>query len=291
MELFNKKHASCEAGFDQPLIAYLNAKKEGRFTPPYIPEWDVGPLYQLCQKALMWHAASFENEAKELVSFILKHERFPTLWCPEKLYDEQDLSLLFAAIKEISLDEFSSERQGAYFLKNQYFDAAFTAQGFHSSLGAIYSKGFEIRAFGPQPLPLKDPGQFGVFGEAIDYWICSASQPEVWLKMQPLLQDRECKLDLHFVGVTPEEPLAFCFYVKTPFCSINGQEFKPKILTRFSGEGQRVDFQKITMESSQVHKIQIIPLAGFGGFWNCDFIVAFEIHPLQNSLQFSIINH
>lgn len=288
MELFNESQASCEAEFDQPLIAYLRAKKEGRTVAPFVPEWDLSQISKLCRKALAWSVCGFKKEAGELAHFILQYEKFLPLWSSQQDFNEEETRRLLTLVKSIEPVETEAPDFGASFFHSMTMDAAFTLSGNGTSLGMIRAGDVEIRAIGPQALPLTDNNRFGIKGKGINGWTSCFARPEVWVEVKYGLIEEECKISLNFVGLVPEAPTAFAFYVKAPSCKVGNDLLKPKTLTRFNGEGRKIQFNHLTIESSRSHKIQIIPLAGFGGFWNCEFLAAFEIHHLESQVSFSI---
>ncbi len=274
--------SSNETVENQLLLDYLRAKKGEKVAPPYLPRCDFGSLSQLCQLALLWQEAGFEKEAGQLAHWLSSLEEFIALWCSEKEFDEEKTRHCFSLLTKIEpIPGWKPDFEVMVF-KDLPIYAAFTWVGKGTSLGAIWANGVEIRAFGPQALSLC----FGIQGKGIDGWSRCFALPEVWLRISPRWE--EGKFDLYFVGLTLETPVTFAFYVKAPSCEIGGECFKPKSLRRFSGEGKAVRFGSLAIESREMHRIQIIPLAGEGCFWNCDFLVSFEIHPLTPQVSFSI---
>lgn len=261
------------------LSRYLRAKKEGRTTAPYIPQATLMPVHKLCQLALSWREAGFEKEAGELAYWLAPLEPFPTLWCPEKEFNEKEAARLFSLlstiqpIPSVSPLEFTRLEQ-----------AVFTLSGHGTSLGMIPIGQGAIRAFGPQSPSL----QFGIEGEGIDGWTRSKAFPEVWLEMKSAHVEGKYQLDLRFVGLMPATPLSFAFYVKAGSCQIGPDLLKPKSLRRFNGEGRGVQLDNWVIESAFTHKMEVIPLAGEGCFWDSEFLVSFEIHPISPQISFSI---
>jgi hypothetical protein len=280
MELSN--HTSCGADkVYQPLLEYIGKKARGEFTPPYVPKCPLLPLHKLSQLAVLWKEAGFAKEASELAHWILQLAPFPALWCPEKEYREMDrkeLASLHPVVGEAPAIDLTLLRAGA-------ISAALTLDGEGTSLGAIRGHGVEIRAFGPQSASL----QFGIQGRGLDGWTHTAAYPEVWLEMKPAVEKETLKLDVRFVGITLETPLFFAFYVKAHSCQIGAEVLKPKSLRRYQGEVARVAFdQKLTIEVGQPQKVQVIPLAGEGCFWDTDFLILFELNPFLSQVSFRI---
>ncbi len=283
--LFNDIQSGCEADLFQPLTAFLRAQKMGKIAPPYVPQWDIRSLRQLCTLALLWSDAGFHEEAGRLAHWLKQFESFPSLWCPEKEYQTGNF---FSQLSKIDPIPGENPDFGTTLFQSPKLSAAFTLAGNGTSLGVVQSKEVEIRALGPQALPLNEPSGFGIKGRGLDGWTRCYAMPEVWLELKADCKETECKLDLRFVGLKPETPLAFVFYVKAPSCQIGQEILKPKSLRRFLGEGNQAALGKLTIASSCNHKIQIIPLAGEGCFWDTEFLVAFEMQPFISQTSFTI---
>lgn len=284
--MFDETHSSCEADVDQPLSAYLRAKKRGRLTPPYIPKCNLMPVHKLCKLVLLWNEAGFKKEAGALRAWLSQLEPFLSLWCTDKEYNEQEGRLLFSCLSQIEPIAGGEPDFNLTLLNTSALSAALTLDGRGTSLGMIRGEDVEIRAFGPQSTSLS----FGIQGKSLDGWTSVAPFPEVWLEMRHELKEREIKFDFRFIGLKPEMPLSLSFYVKGQSCQIGTETLKPKSLRRFYGESRSVTFEnKLTIESSQPHKVQVIPLAGEGCFWDCEFLVSFELHPFASQASFSIV--
>lgn len=283
MRLFDEIHSSCEADVYQPLLEYLRAKKMGKNTPPYIPKWGLMSVLKLTKLALLWHEAGFSKEATHLSNWLLKLEPFLPLWCSDKEYDEKEGKRLFSLLHKLKSAPGEEPEFNLAILSTPKISAALTLDGNGTSLGVIRAGEFEIRAFGPQDNSLN----FGIKGRSIDGWTRVAAFPEVWLEMNHRFKDDECKFDFRFIGLKPENPLYLAFYVKAQSCQIGNEVFKPKSLKRFHGEAQSVNFEnQFRIESGQPHKVQLIPLAGENCFWNCEFMLAFELHPFVTQVTF-----
>lgn len=285
-ELFEEIHSSCEADLYQPLLGYIHAKKMGRNTPPYIPQWDFSALHHLCKWALLWQIAGFQREAGELAYWLFKLESFPALWCPEKEYNEAEYKRLFSLLKS-KIEPISKEESvfNLTLLETSRIAAALTLDGKGTSLGMIRAGGIEIRAFGPQSASLN----FGISGQGMNGWTRTAAYPEVWLEMKHAVDDERLQLNFRLIGIQPEWPLSIAFYVKSQSCQIGAEVLKPKSLRRYHGEVKEVSFEnKLKIESGQPHKVEVIPLAGEGCFWDCEFLVSFELHPFATQISFTI---
>jgi hypothetical protein len=287
MELFNEIQSGCEADACQPLIAYLDAQKRGKFTPPYVPTWDLMPLHKLCRLARLWSEAGFTEEAGKLVYWLLQFRSFPTLWCPENEYKGSDF---FSELSAITPIEETGPDFGLTLFHSPTLSAAFTLAGNGTSLGAIRTPKVEIRSLGPQALPFSDPNRFGIRGRGMDGWANCYALPEVWLQLKAEPKESECKIDVQFVGLTPETPLAFVFYVKAESCQVGHEILKPKSLRRFHGKENKIQFGPLVIDSLQKYKVEVIPLAGEGCFWDTEFLVAFEMPPFDCQATFLIGN-
>jgi hypothetical protein len=140
----------------------------------------------------------------------------------------------------------------------------------------------ELRKFGPQGSPLGDVTRFGIYGEEVNGWAPLKANREVWMHTERT----ENKIQVRFVGLT--EKCYFCFYVKGDSCQIGSEVFKPKSLRRFQNECSKVSFGKLKIELDRPRKTELIPLAGDGSFWEADFLLAFEIQPIDPQGLFSI---
>lgn len=284
MELFEEVQSGCGAEVYQPLIRYLLAQREGRVVSPYIPEWSLMPLPKLCKLALLWAEGGWKQEAGHLAHWLLPFQSFLPLWCPEKEYNREEGEYWFSRLSQIP--PIAGERPPfPYSLTHtSRMSSVFTLAGKGTSLGMIRAGNVEIRAMGPQSASL----DFGIEGEGMDGWTRCFRKPEIWLELKTECQEARCLMEVRFVGLTPEVPLSFAFYVKAERAEIEGVVFKPKSLRRFQGKVKSLRFQEITIESSTPHRVQLIPLAGEGCFWDCEFLANFEIHPLEPRVCFSI---
>jgi hypothetical protein len=298
------------------------------------PENQLPRIPELCQLALLWLIANEREAACALIRWILpfiEDRPFFSLWCPEKEYDEKEcllsasLVLRFAGRKEKSAEylakvpkpfdpfflalakqlpriDFFPERTdtcldpdlGLKLYRNKKIASVFTLTGWESSLGVIQAGDVEIRAMGPQTVPLAYAKDFGISripdGTPLNDWTRLTALPEVWIEMKSAAGESDCKLDLRIIGVKPQNPLAMVFYAKAQSCQIGNNIYKPKSLSRFNGEIQSLIVKgkegELKIESSLSHKVQVIPLAGEGCFWDSEFLIAFEIHPFAASASF-----
>jgi len=285
------------------VLSYLLAKKLGRLTPPLIPRYACLPLFELCQLALLWSIAGFSREASSLAHSIFPLLDFPFLWCREEEYNEVESNIsialfrkkfsptsqvppFFGAINKLfsgfdvpcSVALFSPQ---TLFFHSTDTQGALSLLGRRTSLGTFRSKDIEVRAFGPQILPLNDPKGFGIERtlSGDDGWTQISALPEVWLQVKYFFENG---LDLRFLGLSVETPLNFSFYIKAPQAQIGPSQFLPKSLARYQGMSRPVLFGKtFQIQSTFSTKMELIPLAGEGCFWGAEFLLSFEIPPFE----------
>ncbi len=265
MELFEP--ASCEADLCRPLLAYIQAKKTGKNPPPYVPKWDIAPLHELFEFASLLETAGFD--ARGALSWLSSLRSFPSLWCPEKKFDRREFPELEGS------DACPSPLFDVALVQTPRLQAALTLEGKKTSLGVILVQDVEVRAFGPQGSDL----HFGIDGKGSNGWVQTAPYPEIWMEMKHSVnQEGALGLEFRFVGVKPEEKLSLAFYVKAQSCKIGNEEFKPKSLRRFQGETKSVLFnKKVLIESSEPRRVELIPLAGEGCFWDSEFLLSYPL--------------
>jgi hypothetical protein len=169
--------------------------------------------------------------------------------------------------------------------------AALYTPGPGASLGRFDAGGAQIQAFGPQALPLSDEvSRFGVTAPPIDGWASCLALPDVWLEIKLQVAEEALSLALRFVGLRPEAPCGFVFYVKGETCAVGNEIFQPKSLRRFLGEAKSVRIaNQFLIEASQPHKVQVVPLAGDGSFWDSQFLISFEMAPAIPQTFFTIV--
>lgn len=242
--------------------------------PPIIPRLKPAPLYQLCQNALSLFDAGYIEDAAKFVSFLLPLEAFPTMWCKENEYDEKITLDLFSKIKKIHYIE--SDFSDIYTISET---GCFTMKGNGTSLGFMRFKNVEIRAFGPQITPL----DFGITNDGSDGWVRTNALPFVWMYWK---EAKDGGFDCKFVGLV-DSPITMAFYVKANTCKVNGQIIHPKTLQRYQGDTQTVTFDdQVAIEMGLLQRIEVIPLAGEGCFWDTNFLLKCEIHPSTTSQKF-----
>ncbi|HSX13169.1 MAG TPA: hypothetical protein VLE96_01955 [Chlamydiales bacterium] len=264
-------------------------------------------LGKLCQLAL-----SQGKDGEPLAAQILPLVHFPSLWSRENEYNRSEsqssINLLLRAFGkapfyhdptpshlrflEQSLPTFkeSSSETTKAFISNfsEKIRCAFVKHGEYVALGAMNCSSIEIPAFGTQLHPLNDPQMFGVHRTDAK-WSAVSVQKEIWFEYQ----NEESGFSTRFVGITTDVPVFFVFYVKAELAFIGNDIFPPKSLQRYHHHSQKVTFQshgdRLTIENLCPSKMQLIPLAGSGCFWDSDFLIAYEVpvHDPRTCFRFS----
>jgi hypothetical protein len=163
--------------------------------------------------------------------------------------------------------------------------------GKNPSLGRIFSSFIspevEIRAFGPEALPLGTKGGFGV--RSILYhdqkWASPICAPEVWFETQV----HGDQIEMNFTGLSQEKPLAFSFYVKALSVKVGEMLIEKKSLHKYSGPNVPIFFSDLVKLELQIPtKLEVIPLSGDNSFWNCDYLVSFSLQYFNSKYLFKI---
>jgi hypothetical protein len=136
-----------------------------------------------------------------------------------------------------------------------------------------------------------NPEQFSLNG-----WSRCYQNKEIWFSLNAAAHPQAVRLDIRWAGLKSsplsEKPsaatYALVFYIKAAACALeDGSMLYPKGLHRYQGKCQKIVFDKtMQIECSQIMNVQVIPLAGFGCFWNATFLVAFEFNPSQDQASF-----
>lgn len=297
------------------MIAHLLTDKRERPLPSF--ETKNLSLSDLCQLAILKSIAGEDGEF--LAQEILPFTSFPSMWSLESAFNAKDtissISLLLKAFgKETSLPEnadpyfFALEKQLPHWKEKtnvsqdnslgsiqtgSSIQFAFSREGDGISLGAICASGIKIPAFGPHLLPLNDSKFFGMCRSDPDCrWASVSAKKEIWFEV---ISDIERKmLETRFVGIKPTDSVFFVFYVKADFARIGQEVYLPKSLRRFAGESKSICFERegnrLTVTQVNPSKMELIPLAGGGCFWDSDFLLGFEIpiHDGRGAFQFGM---
>lgn len=280
------------------------------------------PLYELCQLALIWAVGGHQEAADELASRLYYLvQKFPLFGCKENNYAEKEALIstdLF--LKACGLERKFDAPRDPFFMaiaakcpqlnitpsapvfgwglyERADLSLLLALTGRATPLGAIAAGDVEIRAFGPTTPPLSDPTHFGIErdfeGEPLQGWSSLAAIPEAWLQVKSLLEEKKCELEVRFIGLETAKPVFMAFYVKAESVLINAQTYKPKSLNRYQGDARSFLFKgrrsELLLTANTPHKVQLIPLAGEGGFWNTDFLLAFEIQTVEAQGSFTLL--
>lgn len=296
--------------FTHPLVAVLFFLLDRRtLRPPLDVAIPCLPLHELCQLSLLWSLADQEEAGYRLALKILPLYSFPSLWCPENYFNEPEVRFSTALLqRSFGIDAPLPRASNPFLMKlSQHLPswkeqnaAPFRANCWKSnstqsveilegkgvSLGAIRSGEIEIRSIGPQIGPLNDSGMFGIVrSEKMGQWAFLAADPSVWMR----IQSREDAFSLSFMGVTPEKNVSLCFYVVADQAKIGDERFQSKSLRRYQGKPQATAFKKgensLTLACDSLGKMELIPLAGEGCFWNAEFLLAFEVPCFEGDLE------
>jgi len=160
------------------------------------------------------------------------------------------------------------------------FTAAWALAGEGIPLGAFDAGEVKIPSLGPHSYPLNDSSLFGVCKTIPDgTWSRMASLPEVWHQAE--FDPQQGNIKVRCLGLRPETPVAFVFYVKAQQAKIEGERFQPKTLCHYRGEAKPVLFMGptsgLSIASIVPTQMELIPLAGEGCFWNSQFLLAFTM--------------
>src|SRR3989344_4839919 len=249
-------------------ITYLLQKAKTPFAPSFEEALSQQlNLIELCQLALLWGVAGEMGPARELANWLLKFAGDRPLfsfWCKESEFDETEGWVSFAlllrsfgkfkeaeeylkkikspvdpffhalAIKAppFSIGEQSLEdpKRGVSVYAAEKMRMAIALSGKGTPLGVLSASGVEIRAMGPQALPIGSKGKFGiqraVDGNPMNGWTRCKGILECWMEVKADIKN----LSLNFVGVGKEALLGFVFYIKADECKVGSEIFKPKSL-------------------------------------------------------------
>ena len=248
---------------------------------------------ELCALAILKTLAG--EDGQSLGRSILPFASFPSLWCSESAYHPQEAKkatsrLLCAfgrespdpadALPKMSEEGPVSQARAHSLDFGGSIQNAFVLVGDKVPLGAMRSGLIEIPSFGPQVHPLNDPHLFGVHRKIADpRWSAVSARPEIWFEYFAL--PHQSSLEIRFFGLTPEAPVSFVFYVKAKQAKIDNEVYLSKSLHRYCKESKKVIFEsgesRFSIENTCPFKMELIPLAGGGCFWDSDFLLGFEI--------------
>lgn len=290
--------------------------------PPFVPEIPQPlPIGVACQLALMWAILGYKCEASKLAAQLepFVRQKFTSLWTPEREYNEDETLLSFALLlRALGYTEEYNRLYRTSFPKNQFFmwlfnhhirietaqvksdpiahliqgDLSTIALCSHQNraqLGALRLGNIHIPSFGPHGTPFSHSHLFGISDlPEKEGWFCSVASKETWFQLNPI--DSQ-SLSLQSIGVDPDKPIYFVFYVRASECVIGDRPFKPQSLQRFSGEVNSVRFiegeDRLEMATDRPLPIELIPLAGGDSFWGASFLLGFRVPIDMGRLFFS----
>lgn len=294
-------------------LAYLLSRSKGKPFPGF--ETKNLSIGELCQLAILKSLAGGDGES--LARSIFPLCSFPFFCSRESSFHLQDtqcaIALLLKAFgKEAVLpptadpffyalekklpswtEEVSAETSLGSIHKAEGFQGAFALLGDGIPVGSIHASKVAIPAFGPHVYPFSDSKFFGMHkSEPNDRWAAVSAKREVWFEVIPDWNKKI--LETRFIGLKASDPLFFSFYIKADFARIDSEVYIPKNLRRFSGSAKHVIFEReesrLTISNAISSKMELIPLASSGCFWDSDFLLAFEIpfHEGRGIFQFEI---
>lgn len=297
-----------------PLVDWMLftiGNKKGKGMPHPGKSEGIFPFATLCQFALLQGL-----EGEKLGKSLLSLTSFSSLWTPESLFDEKEIeasvSLLrhsfglstslsykpdpyFVALAKIA-PQWSSEAEsislGVDLYQGPGWVAATVLKGEGIPQGALQADAIQIRAFGPQTYPFNQPNAFGIQKKVEGSpWASLVAAPESWYESYFKNEKMICR----FVGMKIDNPIYFSFYVKADRAQIGEEIFEPKQLKRYSGEVAQVIFEKngtrLGIKNDSRTKMELIPLAGEGCFWNADFLLSFLIPPFEGKDAYSFLRY
>lgn len=285
------------------VLTLLLAQKIGDVHPPLRQRIGNLPIGELSHLAVLREIAGEDGQALGRKLFPLLS--FPSLWCSEHGYHREEAhqgsrlllqafgkepihpigeSSYFRALAKMlprMQEGASREEEIAHsFELGEGIQNAFVMLGEKVPLGAMRKGRIAIPSFGPQVHPLNDPDLFGIY-RTIPHtrWAAVSAKREIWFEYFQSLQSQD--LEVRFFGLTPERALSFVFYIKAEVARVDQETYLPKSLQRYCGMAKKVCFESsgdhFSIENMCPSKMEIIPLAGNGCFWDADFLLGFEI--------------
>jgi hypothetical protein len=218
-------------------------------------------------------------------------------------------------IEKSTFSNFTDTTCNFFSNKTSVLNAAFTTNGFNSSIGAIHSQDIKISAMGPQFSPLENSSRFGILkkpslsehvkmdGSSIRGWtqICNSfenvenelaynfTQSATWMEFFAHINENQCDIELQFSPSKRSENIYFSLYINTPivFLDQNNQIVNGS-LDRYYGKSKKIALKSkketIILLPENFNAMHIIPLAGKNTFWNCNFLIAYEIFKQTTNL-------
>ena len=178
-----------------------------------------------------------------------------------------------------------------------------TYQGDHTGLGSIDFGSLAIVSMGPHYFPLGELSRFGIYREGPDFSDVEESFNRIsgwskliagdrsygsgatWIQFNAEKNQNEIKLKAAFENGKGEDPFAFVFFVKSEEIKVAEKKYLKGSLASYQGITSSIELacgnEKVVLTPQFKGPIQIIPLAGGDYFWGADFLIAFEIHELD----------
>ncbi len=305
---FRSSHPLAEA------FTFFLAKKIGAPHPPLQEKLAGLTMKELCELAILREILG--KEGSILGRKLLPFTSFPSLWCSEDRYQPREAkNVIRLLLQAFGKEPIGLIEESPYFRAlakvlpkmeeaNGVFDSdmiqsldlgkgienAFVILGENVPLGAMKMGRIEIPSFGPQVHPLNNPHFFGIYSSVANpRWAAVSAKKEIWFEYFAQIQEKG--LEVRFFGLTPETAVSFVFYVKAEHARIDHEVYLPKSLRRYVGASQKVVFEsggdRFSIENMCSSKMEMIPLAGNGCFWDSDFLLGFEIPPHDGRAVFS----
>jgi hypothetical protein len=274
------------------------------------------------------NAPRFQEAASKLAGWLLPQirTRLTTLWTTDQSHDEKETRIstalfllacglgdeaaplyspdlpktaLYARLFRENLhidpasDSASEPALGYQLLQTASSSLALTLCGKGSGIGAFRLGDLSVPSFGPQTAPLSDSKLFGLNTPFSDGgWFLSASSKETWFQIESRIDSSAISFKWNQIGINPQKPIALVFYLAADACRIDNKVFKPKSLQRFIGESSQllIDARatKAILQLDRPLKIELIPLAGEGCYWNATFLLALWLPPFDTTLSLQL---
>lgn len=310
------------------VLSCLLAKQIREPLVPLVLIHPLLPLYESYQLCILWAIAGEEERARALAEKMAPLYPLLTLWSRENSFQEEEARLSWELFQRITgseekkgggkgnpfflaLEAAMEKKKGSFFpiapqehrieypelgfsmQKSGAFSGALSLAGDRTALGVFHAKSASIRAYGPQLFSLRLPENFGILREPdsqpLSRWAAVAADPEVWMEVHSAWEADGQRLQLRFFGLKPSISAFFCFYIRASHSQMQELKISPRSLSRYKGESKPVCFGgTLSIESLAPLPMELIPLAGEGGFWNCDYLLAFSLSPLEGRAEFRL---
>ncbi len=180
------------------------------------------------------------------------------------------------------------------------WSAIFSLSGHQSGMGAVHRRDVKIAAIGPQKGPLDDLSTFGISrrppfkevgweksstGALLQGW---TQTDGIWVQMAAAIGPDEVHLE---VRGEVKENTYMVFYAQGSSLLVDGaRSLKRGELMHYRAPASEIvikgDQEKIRIQPSEPHMVEILPLCGGNSFYDSDFLIAFPWR--QDHLQWKI---